>query len=138
MAWWNDYDREFDGTRDRGGWMEERSRWDAGPRQDRGYGRSEYFAGRGYDNARDYHRPPHRSPAYGRGGDEQVRRWARRYGYDEGYTIHPRSAGRFGQERLSQQPRPDQPFGQERWSERPRYGWPGPGRDDRNDWGYWW
>jgi hypothetical protein len=39
-------------------------------------------------------RRPEESPTYGRGGDRAVRRWASRYGYDEGYEIHPRRRGR--------------------------------------------
>lgn len=38
-------------------------------------------------------RPPRRpeeSPAYGRGGDRELRRWARERGYDVGYAIYPR------------------------------------------------
>ncbi|MET0395477.1 MAG: hypothetical protein ABW277_01490 [Longimicrobiaceae bacterium] len=42
-------------------------------------------------------RPPRRpeeSPAYGRGGDEELRRWARERGYDVGYAIYPRDPRR--------------------------------------------
>jgi len=35
-------------------------------------------------------RRPEQSSTYGSGGDREVRRWARRYGYDMGYTIRPR------------------------------------------------
>lgn len=38
--------------------------------------------------------PPRRSPAYGRGGDRTLRRWAERYGYDLEYTIPPRGRRR--------------------------------------------
>lgn len=38
--------------------------------------------------------PPRRSPAYGRGGDRELRRWAERYGYDVEYTIRPRRGPR--------------------------------------------
>ena len=34
--------------------------------------------------------PPRRSPTYGRGGDQALRRWAERAGYDIDYTIRPR------------------------------------------------
>lgn len=39
-------------------------------------------------------RSPRESPAYGRGGDREVRRWARSHGYDAGYEIPPREEGR--------------------------------------------
>lgn len=42
-------------------------------------------------------RPPRRpedSPAYGRGGDRELRRWASERGYDVGYTIYPRGPRR--------------------------------------------
>jgi hypothetical protein len=42
-------------------------------------------------------RPPRRpeeSPAYGRGGDRELRRWAGERGYDVGYTIYPRGPRR--------------------------------------------
>lgn len=35
-------------------------------------------------------RSPRESPAYGRGGDRALRRWAERYGYDIEYSIPPR------------------------------------------------
>jgi hypothetical protein len=41
----------------------------------------------------DDRRPPRRpedSPAYGRGGDRELRRWAREHGYDVEYTVYPR------------------------------------------------
>lgn len=44
-----------------------------------------------------YERPPRRpeeSPAYGRGGDRELRRWARERGYDVGHAIYPRDARR--------------------------------------------
>lgn len=34
--------------------------------------------------------PPRQSPAYGRGGDREVRAWAERHGYDVEHTIRPR------------------------------------------------
>jgi hypothetical protein len=36
---------------------------------------------------------PAESPTYGRAGDEAVRSWARRHGYDTGYAIPPRGRG---------------------------------------------
>ena len=42
--------------------------------------------------------PPQRSPMYGHGGDEALRRWAGRYGYDFGPEIHPRPPRRRGYE----------------------------------------
>jgi hypothetical protein len=33
--------------------------------------------------------PPRRSPAYGRGGDRELMRWAEHHGYDVEYTMHP-------------------------------------------------
>jgi len=47
-----------------------------------------------YGYARDYRVAPEQSPSYGRSGDEQVRRWARTHGYDEGMEISPRSGSR--------------------------------------------
>jgi hypothetical protein len=41
------------------------------------------------------HVDPRQSPAYGRGGDQALRRWAERYGYDFEMTIRPRR-GRGG------------------------------------------
>lgn len=44
-----------------------------------------------------YQRPPRRpedSPAYGRGGDRELRRWASERGYDVGYQIYPRGPRR--------------------------------------------
>lgn len=38
-------------------------------------------------------RRPDESPAYGRGGDRELRDWGRRYGYDFEYTIRPRRRG---------------------------------------------
>lgn len=43
-------------------------------------------------------RPPRRpeeSPAYGLGGDRELRRWARERGYDVGYAIPPRDGRRY-------------------------------------------
>jgi hypothetical protein len=51
------------------------------------------FAGVPYYGYPDHGEPyqprrrPEESPTYGRGGDQAVRRWASRYGYDEGYEI---------------------------------------------------
>lgn len=40
-------------------------------------------------------RPPRESPAYGRGGDREVRRWAREHGYDVEYAVYPRENRRY-------------------------------------------
>ena len=56
------------------------------------------YAPLGYGTrAPDYppRRPPRDSPGWGRGGDREVRDWARRHGYDAGYAIHPRPGGRY-------------------------------------------
>ncbi len=45
------------------------------------------MGGAGYD--REGRRRPEQSGAYGRGGDQELRRWARERGYDTGYTIQP-------------------------------------------------
>lgn len=37
-------------------------------------------------------RSPEESRSYGRGGDRELQRWARRYGYDLEYEIRPRRA----------------------------------------------
>ncbi|HEX2094667.1 MAG TPA: hypothetical protein VHG28_19840 [Longimicrobiaceae bacterium] len=45
-----------------------------------------------------YTRPPRRpeeSPAYGRGGDHEMLRWAREHGYEVERTIHPRRPRRY-------------------------------------------
>ena len=39
-------------------------------------------------------RRPEDSPAYGRGGDRELQRWARERGYDAGYAIYPRDPRR--------------------------------------------
>jgi hypothetical protein len=47
--------------------------------------------GYGFDGSyRTPRRRPEESPTYGQDADRAVRRWARRYGYDEGYEIRPR------------------------------------------------
>jgi hypothetical protein len=38
--------------------------------------------------------PPRESPTYGRGGDDEVRRWARRHGYRDEGAVRPRR-GRY-------------------------------------------
>jgi hypothetical protein len=51
--------------------------------------------GYGFDGTMERpRREPRESPAYGRGGDRALQRWARRYGYDMGYEVQPR--GRRG------------------------------------------
>jgi hypothetical protein len=39
------------------------------------------------------HRSPRESPTFGRDADVELRRWARRHGYDAGYAMRPRSTG---------------------------------------------
>lgn len=69
-------------------------------RYDHPYYRGNTTGGYGGDYRRaaayeaDYRLPPRRSPTYGRGGDEALREWARRRGYDVEYTIHPRHGRR--------------------------------------------
>jgi hypothetical protein len=105
MAWWNDYDRGYSNRYDRGGMYGGGS--DRGPRgRDTGFyggestGRYRSTGSRGsvygydYGYARDYRVAPEESPSYGRSGDEQVRRWARTHGYDEGMEISPRPGSR--------------------------------------------
>ncbi len=58
------------------------SGWDTGVDPAPGYG----FGG-GYEPP---HARPEESPTYGRGGDQAIRGWSRRYGYDMEYTIRPR------------------------------------------------
>ncbi len=49
---------------------------------------------------REPRRRPETSPAYGRGGDRELRRYLRGRGYDEGYAIEPRPPqGRRGGDR---------------------------------------
>jgi hypothetical protein len=48
--------------------------------------------GRG-EPPRSPRRRPRESAAYGRGGDQAVRRWAERYGYDIEYSIRPGREG---------------------------------------------
>ncbi len=44
-----------------------------------------------YDFGYTPRRRPEESPTYGRGADQEVQRWARRYGYDLEYEIRPRT-----------------------------------------------
>ena len=63
------------------------------------YGDRDYYGGSGYGRGgydRTYRRSPEQSETYGRGGDQAVQRWARRQGYDSGYTVRPGSGGRMG------------------------------------------
>jgi len=105
MAWWNDYDRNYTGRRDRpdrfGGGSGQGGAWDRSDRYagegvsfgrylGRQPGRADGFA-YGYDY--QYRRPPEESPMYGMQADQEIRRWARRYGYDEGYEISPGHGG---------------------------------------------
>lgn len=50
--------------------------------------------GPGYGARERPPRRPEESPAYGRGGDQELRRWARERGYDVGYPIYPRDPRR--------------------------------------------
>lgn len=71
--------------------------WGYGLRDDARYDH-EYYRGatrfgpgrRGYDRDRV---PPRRSPTYGRGGDDALRAWAARRGYDVEATLRPRPRG---------------------------------------------
>jgi hypothetical protein len=93
MAWNTDYGRDYTrswfgrgGGRDFDpGWHEHMSR--GGP-----YRASPQY---GFDYERQFRRPPEQSPTFGRGGDREVRRWAREHGYDEGFEIRPQE-GRWG------------------------------------------
>lgn len=64
--------------------------WWAGP----------YAGGRDDMPATLRRQPPRQSPTYGRGGDEAVRRWAQRYGYDLEMELRPRPrrGGRYGRD----------------------------------------
>lgn len=95
MAIWNDYDRGYRGYgygygRPYYGW----SGW-GNWANDRDYGYRGYPGAYGWagDYDRTYRVAPERSPTYGRQADQAVRRWARREGYDAGYTVQPRSGG---------------------------------------------
>jgi hypothetical protein len=113
MGWFDDYDRNYRSDRDRGRggyppaygnmgaangfgyWNTPYGYWGGG--YDAGYrgrGSAGYGADYGYD--RMYRRPPEDSPAYGRGGDREVQRWATRHGYDAGFTIEPHESGGMG------------------------------------------
>ncbi|CAN5638185.1 hypothetical protein BH23GEM3_BH23GEM3_00990 [soil metagenome] len=55
-----------------------------------GYGAPAY----GFDyEDRQPRRRPEESPTYGTGGDQALRRWGNRYGYDFAYSIQPRRRG---------------------------------------------
>jgi len=86
------YDRGYGQSGDRGGyWGESSTR----PSYNRDYMGRQY----GYDSDYDYQfrqRNPESSPFYGRGADQEVQRWANRYGYDMQYEINPRGGGSGG------------------------------------------
>lgn len=89
-----DYDRSGWGARNRGyGGSYGQGRTEG--RYDRNYGGwSGYGAREGYGSEYQYpRRRPEESPTYGEGGDQAVRRWAQRYGYDVAYEIRPRNVG---------------------------------------------
>ena len=97
MAWNSDYGRDFPQRWiSRGGGRDFEPGWHEHMSWSRPYGGRQYGRDFGYDW--QFRRTPERSPAYGRGGDREVRRWAREHGYDEGFEIRPRegtwSAGR--------------------------------------------
>jgi hypothetical protein len=166
MAWWNNsYDRSYLGggrDYDRGYRSPENASYGTyrpAPRgmYDEGYSRGRYYGGASgwlddYD-ANFRRTPPEQSATYGDQGDQAVRRWARRYGYDEGYEIRPnmggggmdrqqgsggmRSSGGWGQG--SQGMRSVRPSGWEQDDDRVNRGGQGRGfRGGRNDWGYQW
>lgn len=78
---WGSRNRAYGGGSYGAGWT--------GGSYDRDYGTR---AGYGYDYQYRQQRPEE-SPAYGRGGDQAVQRWARRYGYDVEHEIQPRNTG---------------------------------------------
>ncbi|HET7322085.1 MAG TPA: hypothetical protein VFI96_06295 [Longimicrobiaceae bacterium] len=90
MAWWNDYDRGYYGdrgygyNRNAGDYVGYYGRQPHGAYGNAGYGG---YSGMGYGY--DYRTAPRNSDTYGRQGDQAARRWARREGYDTGYTIRP-------------------------------------------------
>jgi hypothetical protein len=128
MAWFNDYSRDYDraagydrgrNPRDTPGWRSSNYGYDRGwntrgtARGDNrggywgenstrpGYGRDYLGRERGYDTEYDFsyrQRHPENSPFYGREADQEVQRWARRYGYDMQFQIDPRQGGRGQQQ----------------------------------------
>lgn len=105
MAWWDQYDGPYYG-------MPYGPTWGYDPGFYAGYSPAGWpytptygwAPGPRYD--RPFRTPPERSPTYGRGGDEAVRRWARSHGYDAEYEIQPRSGDRYfgeGPRRRSEQ-----------------------------------
>jgi hypothetical protein len=163
MAWWNSYDRGFVG-RDYDHGYGSRGFGSYGgyrpaPRgmYDEGYSRGRYYrgaAGWADDYDANFRRmSPEQSPTYGEQGDQAVRRWARRYGYDEGYEIRPNMSGGGGMDpqqgsggmrsyggrgQRSQGMRSMRPSG---WGQDDRIDRGGQGRGfrgGRNDWGYQW
>jgi hypothetical protein len=114
---WNDYDRtdyrgygyRGEGWGSRGGWGsgygENRGSrpggWSGGSRDDAGRGGwfgggrygAEYGGRAGYGYDYEVRRPPEQSPLYGRNADQEVQRWARRYGYDVEFEIQPHERG---------------------------------------------
>lgn len=76
------------------GWMYQPAFWGWSPMGWAGWGPGmEYMPAVPWEGLREAPRPrrrPEESATYGRGGDQAVRRWGRRYGYDFEYTLRPR------------------------------------------------
>jgi hypothetical protein len=94
-----DYDNNFGryGTPFPGAYGYPSARWGWGPIGMAGWGMGMPFGvpynmpWYGFGDAHEPpRRPPQESPSYGRGGDQAVRRWSQRYGYDMEYEIRPR------------------------------------------------
>jgi hypothetical protein len=115
MAWFHDYNRDYNRAAgyDRGRNARDTPGMRSSSYGDRGYPRGGYwgesstrvdynrdYLGRqsGYDQY-DYQyrqRHPEQSPFYGRQADQEVQRWARRYGYDMQFEVNPRQSGGGG------------------------------------------
>jgi hypothetical protein len=135
MAWWNNYDRNFSNRYDRtygyggghqggaygtgGRYTRNDSAWG---NRDRSYqgGDSGYSFRNRYDYDTTYRTSPEDSPTYGSRGDEEVRRWARRHGYDEGMEISPRGGQSGGRN--------------SRWDQQGSWGSQGSGRNMSRGW----
>lgn len=104
-----------------------------------GYGGYDYGRA-GYDRA--YRRPPEESPTYGRGGDEAVRQWARRRGYDTEFEIRPDRSARGGFGGMHPGYRSGGGYGAGRnmtgYDTYGGTGFRGGSAGGRNDWGYRW
>jgi hypothetical protein len=103
MVWNDNYGRDYSGTwygRGMGRHDYEPGHFNRSSGWNSGYAGSPYRGyGGGYDHA--YRRPPERSPAYGQGGDREVRQWARHHGYDEGFQVSPNQYSRGGSRNFS-------------------------------------